>query len=247
MPCIDGLLPEKHNSTVLSMLFVLGTWHSLAKLRMHTDSSLEILDDATTCLGIELRYFTRVTCPEFPTKETANEFNKRKRKEATSTAKAPGSSTRQPKTFNMKTIKLHSLGDYVSHIRTYGTTDSYSTSTVSLAFNLDHTHNKPDSDLRLQSELSHGRVKTRQKARTSKKNTMRQLGNIDFVESQVRWIAAEAEAVGVPIKSVSPPPMAPPTARYHIAQDIKKPLILGEWLISHSDDPALTVRDLFAQ
>ena len=131
MPCIDGLLPEPHNTTVLSMLFVLGTWHSLAKLRMHTDSSLELLDDATTCLGIALRYFTRVTCPEFPTKETAAEFNKRKRNEATSAASTPGSNTQKPKTFNMNTIKLHSLGDYVSHIRTHGTTDSYDTSIVS--------------------------------------------------------------------------------------------------------------------
>ena len=133
MPCIDGLLPEPHNTSVLSMLFVLGTWHSLAKLRMHTDSSLKLLDDTTTCLGIALRYFTRVTCPEFSTKETAAEFSKRKRKEATSTAtKVSDSNTRKPKTFNMKTIKLHSLGDYVSNIRMYGTTDSYDTSIVSL-------------------------------------------------------------------------------------------------------------------
>ena len=131
MPCIDGLLPEPHNTTVLSMLFILGTWHALAKLRMHTDSSLKLLDDATTCLGIALRYFTRVTCPKFPTKETAAEFNKRKRKEATSTTKAPEPNARKPTTFNMKTIKLHSLGDYVSHIRTYGTTDSYDTGIVS--------------------------------------------------------------------------------------------------------------------
>ena len=106
MPCIDGLLPEPHNETILSMLFVLGTWHSLAKLRMHTDSSLKLLDDATTCLGVTLRYFTQVTCPGFATKETATEFNKRKRKEATSATKAPGSTARQPNTFNMKTIKL---------------------------------------------------------------------------------------------------------------------------------------------
>jgi len=116
MPCINGLLPEPHNTTVLSMLFVLGTWHSLAKLRMHTDSSLKLLDDTTTCLGIALHYFTWVTCPEFTMKETAAEFSKRKRKEATSTTKSPDSNSRKPRTFNMKTIRLDSLGDYVSHI-----------------------------------------------------------------------------------------------------------------------------------
>jgi hypothetical protein len=143
MPCIDGLLPEPHNTTVLSMLFILGTWHSLAKLRMHTDSSLKLLDDATTCLGIALRYFTRVTCPEFSTKETTAEFNKRKRKEATSTTRIPDANARKPRTFNMKTIKLHSLGDYVSHIRTFGTTDSYDTGIVS---SVRHARSKPCSN-----------------------------------------------------------------------------------------------------
>ena len=76
---------------------------------------------------------------------------------------------------------------------------------------------------------------------------MRQLGNIDFVESQVRRIAAEVDAAGVPIKSVSPLSTVSPTARYHIAQDIKKPLILGEWLIAHSNDPALMVINPFTR
>ena len=70
---------------------------------------------------------------------------------------------------------------------------------------------------------------------------MRQLGNIDFVESQVRRIAAEADAAGVPTKSGPTPPTASLTTRYHIALDTKKPLVLGKWLINHPDDPALKV------
>jgi hypothetical protein len=241
IPCINGLLPEPHNTTVLSMLFVLGTWHSLAKLRMHTDSSLKLLDDATTCLGIALRYFTRVTCPAFATKETAAEFSKRKRREVTSITKASDPNARKPKTFNMRTIKLHSLGDYVSQIRRYGTTDSFDTGIVSPICGLYHTHGKLTHNARLQSELTHGRVKTRQDTRTNKKNTMRQLGNIDFVESQVRQIAAEVDAAGVTVKPVSSPPTEPATSGYHIARDVKKSLVLGEWLTNHSDDPALEV------
>jgi len=144
MPCIDGLLPEPHSTSVLSMLFILSTWHSLAKLRMHMDSSLKLLDDATTCLGITLRHFTQVTCPKFTTKETAAEFSKRKCWEATSTTMAPNSNTRKQKTLNMKTIKLHSLGDYVSNIQTYGMMDSYDTGIVSL-FNL-QDRGEPSSD-----------------------------------------------------------------------------------------------------
>ena len=75
---------------------------------------------------------------------------------------------------------------------------------------------------------------------------MQQLGNIDFVESQVRRIAAEVDTIGVPMKKpTSPTSTVSLTARYHIARDVKKPLILGEWLINHSDDPALKVLNLF--
>ena len=211
---------------------------------MHTDSSLKLLDDATTCLGITLRYFTWVTCPEFPTKEMAAEFSKRKHKEAASTTKAPDSNAWKPKTFNMKTIKLHSLGDYVSNIQTYGTTDSYDTGIVSFRSDIFMI----DSALtHIQSELSHSRIKTWQKVRTSKKNTMRQLGNIDFVETQVQRIAAEANTVGVPMKSMSSASTMSFGAGYHIVQDVKKRLVLGEWLTNHPDDPALKVRNLFAK
>lgn len=41
----------------------------MAKLRMHTDETLQILDDATISLGRELRAFASVTCPAFPTRE----------------------------------------------------------------------------------------------------------------------------------------------------------------------------------
>jgi len=39
--------------------------------------------------------------------------------------------TRKPKHLNLQTYKYHALGDYVSAIRRYGTTDSYSTQPVS--------------------------------------------------------------------------------------------------------------------
>ena len=70
---------------------------------------------------------------------------------------------------------------------------------------------------------------------------MQQLGNIDFVESQVRRIAAEASTVGVPMQSASSPSTAPTDTHHHIAKDVTKHLFLGEWLANHSSDPALKV------
>jgi len=53
----DGLLPEPHNTYVLKLLFELAHWHGLAKLRMHTDATLDILSPVTTSLGNSLRTF----------------------------------------------------------------------------------------------------------------------------------------------------------------------------------------------
>jgi hypothetical protein len=39
---------------------------------------------------------------------------------------------RKPRTLNLFTVKFHFLGDYVQHIRLFGTTDSYSTQLVCL-------------------------------------------------------------------------------------------------------------------
>ncbi len=123
-------------------------------MRLHTDTTLSILDDSTTVLGRTLRHFVTVTCPAFNTKETQAEYQARKRAQARSArlrsgatadsavaantaatvnaAVATSSDGRRPRIFNMKVIKLHFLGDYVAFIRLKGTTDSYSTQTVCL-------------------------------------------------------------------------------------------------------------------
>ena len=99
------------------------------------DTSLGLLDTATTALGNALRYFVQVTCPKFDTFETSSEYTKRQRQQAAaapSTSRAEPSSTgRQRRTFSLKTIKLHFLGDYVSCIKMFGTTDNYNSALVS--------------------------------------------------------------------------------------------------------------------
>ena len=154
IPVFDGLLPEPHNRRILDLLFVAAHWHSLAKLRMHTDLSLEILDTVTVSLGEKLRLFQEKTCSVFPTRELRREADTRQRRSRAAKGKAAvsppqvGSSstghaptetsclpgTRRPKTLNLNTYKLHALGDYASMIRQYGTSDSYSTEVVSRVF-----------------------------------------------------------------------------------------------------------------
>lgn len=142
IPVFDGLLPEPHNTCVLELLFDLAHWHGLAKLRMHTDPTLDVFSQVTTSLGNRFRTFRDKTCAEFPTKELERERVARARRQERGKAKTtPGSSKsrsqnlgtggRKPKILNLRTYKFHALGDYASTIRQFGTTDSYSTQPVS--------------------------------------------------------------------------------------------------------------------
>lgn len=152
----------------------------MAKLRMHTDVTLDLFDDLTRLLGEAFRNFSDHTCTEFHTVELRRETAARKRREAkrnaalasTNTGPIPEAtekSTRPaskktssrsksgskfndssshadhagqesspadeplPKQYNYRTPKHHFLGDYPNTIRRYGTTDSYSTESVSIS------------------------------------------------------------------------------------------------------------------
>ncbi|KAE9392738.1 hypothetical protein BT96DRAFT_1000039 [Gymnopus androsaceus JB14] len=57
IPVFEGLLPEPYNSVLLELLFTLAEWHALAKLRIHTESTLGLLHNSTHSLGQLLRRF----------------------------------------------------------------------------------------------------------------------------------------------------------------------------------------------
>ena len=131
IPCLEGLLPEPYNTTILDLIFLVATWHALAAMNIHTETSLRLLDVTTTALGAGLRYFVGVTCPQFKTVETSTEYSKRcRRQTANMSHKSSESTGRQSKTLSLKTIKLHFLGDYVECIKLFGTTDNYTSAIV---------------------------------------------------------------------------------------------------------------------
>lgn len=142
-------------------------WHGLAKLRMHSDLTLEILDQQTTDLGEKFCQFKTKVCAAYYTQELSREADARSRRQSKAAAKraetsktdvmgrgtAAGHSRmnavgngkekaslgqsqdapkqpRRVKSFRFQTYKFHALGDYVSSIRRFGTTDSYSTEPV---------------------------------------------------------------------------------------------------------------------
>jgi hypothetical protein len=81
MPVFEGLLPEPHNRRIQKLLFVAAQWHGLAKLRLHTDATLDIMDNVTMVLGKILRAFQKGTCADLQTLELKRERDARIRRE----------------------------------------------------------------------------------------------------------------------------------------------------------------------
>lgn len=141
MPVFEGLFPEPHDDIVQDLLFTLAEWQALAKLRLHTDTTLQFLNATTTLLGQSLRHFKDEVCEAFRTCELPREEAARGRRTAAKTAKGTGevttSAVAKPKAtgprqrkFNLQTYKLHALGDYGATILRFGTSDNYTTQIV---------------------------------------------------------------------------------------------------------------------
>lgn len=129
IPAFESLLPEPHNSILMKLLYICAQWHALAKLRIHHDMTLQLLDYTTTWLGAQMRLFNHRTCSRTSTKELQREADSRAKREGK--GKSKGKTARKPAKFSIFTIKFHFLGDYVSYIKRFGTTDSYNSETVS--------------------------------------------------------------------------------------------------------------------
>ncbi|KAI0245401.1 hypothetical protein BJV78DRAFT_1138891 [Lactifluus subvellereus] len=82
IPAFDGLLPEEDNEIVLDLLFLMATFHVYAKLRLHTESTVQSFELVTTALCQALRRFRDVTCARYQTRELPQETAARARREA---------------------------------------------------------------------------------------------------------------------------------------------------------------------
>ncbi|KAL4261253.1 hypothetical protein AB1N83_010639 [Pleurotus pulmonarius] len=228
IPAFEGLLPASHNKVVLDLLFALSTWHALAKLRLHTDSTLQLLQEATTDIGTLLRKFSDTVCPSYNTKDLPREAEaraRRTRKANVSTDIGDESSKVVVKlrVFNMNTYKMHALGDYVETIRNLGTSESYSTQV---------------------GELEHRRVK-RLYSRTNKNNYEEQIAKQEQRQRTLREVRRrlndmDTELAGaVPAKKPKKKsPMASSTAHHYISQSGRTAITISEYLFSNQNDDA---------
>ena len=144
-------------------------------------------------------------------------------------------SSRRKKSFNLRTYKTHSLGDYVKIIRSYGTTDSYSTESVSTDLLCMRSFFLREN----QPELEHRTPKSRY-IRTSRKNFEKQLSQIERRQARIRRIRQKIDRM----RSIGLRPDKRPDSsaiRYHIGKSQNNPIILGSFLRENKSDPALQV------
>jgi hypothetical protein len=137
LPVFEGLFrTRKENNLLNSLLFDLAMWHVYAKLRLHTDSTLDDFKSITIALGKSVRVFIKEVCSQYETTELPHEMAARGRREAAlrKNADNPGASSKKltslRKQLNLSTYKFHALGDYPDLIARFGTTDNASTQTV---------------------------------------------------------------------------------------------------------------------
>ncbi|KAH6896318.1 hypothetical protein BKA70DRAFT_1438538 [Coprinopsis sp. MPI-PUGE-AT-0042] len=87
IPVFESLLPGVHNDRLMELLFIFAQWHGLAKLRLHTEHTVDMLDHTTTLLGQKLRDFVSHTCSAISTKELQREYEARRRRESKKNSK----------------------------------------------------------------------------------------------------------------------------------------------------------------
>ncbi|KDN43598.1 hypothetical protein RSAG8_05975, partial [Rhizoctonia solani AG-8 WAC10335] len=206
IPVFDGLLPDICDKPAQKLLFLFAKWHGLAKLRLHSKSTLAIFKSLTAELAVALREFAELT-KSLDVRETPQEYARRKKREeaakattmarrgqtATSTrnqeadtsdrTNAKSGDGRRECSLNLNTYKAHSFGDYARTIEEYGTTDSYSTQI---------------------GELQGRRFKA-QYLRTNKNGAVEQMTRVDDITSILREMEGALAALDEP--SVNQPPI----------------------------------------
>ena len=76
----------------MKLLYRTAEWHGFAKLRMHTDFTLDHLEELTKEFGQLMRQFRDLSCSHFQTVELPREVEARKRRQHRAQAKKPPTS-----------------------------------------------------------------------------------------------------------------------------------------------------------
>lgn len=128
IPGFHGLLPEPFDNAIATLLYRVCTCHALAKLRLHTDATVDHLQRSVAAFAADLRKMDGCL-QNIPSK--GGRKTKSLKKQSGNTNQ---SLTNTRPTLNRNTVKLHSIADYPRSILRYGSVDSYSTFLVCVPY-----------------------------------------------------------------------------------------------------------------
>jgi hypothetical protein len=234
-----------HDVIVRKLLFELATWHGLAKLRQHTETTVRDLENSTSRLGSLLRKFQEDVCTmyqtfDLPSEEAARARRKAKKEAAAAAAptvtsskgkaKESASGSRKVRKFNLNTYKVHALGGYAKAIRLFGSPDNYNSQTGELEHRRGKRHFKTvrkgkhilGIGLQVRRERLIHRLRERNKLNQAVANPD-DLPTLPFEEQS----------------DLLPPTL--PTQHHHISINSRQKVHLSQWLNKNRDDPAILV------
>ena len=242
------MLEAPHSKIVCELLFELATWHALAKLRLHTETTVTSLEHSTTRLGVAIRKFKKETCSAFTTFDLPSEDAARARRQAKNVAKGKTADgkplKRKPRTFNMVTYKLHALGHYAEAIWRFGPSDGFSTQTVRV---ISRKFSLTGDDTSFQGEAEHQKVKRYYKW-ASKCDYTRGIAKQNHREREFRKINeremlrdALDSAPSLSPRNKDALPAIAPDIHHYMSHEMKNKINLSKWLRKNKNDPACKV------
>ena len=139
------------------------------------------------------------------------------------------------KHLNLTTYKYHALADYPNTIRRYGTTDNYTTQTVSISFT------KFSFLMYVQGELEHRRLKRRYPRSGKKRSSMvASIANQEAIERFIKQFNNARQGLSQQNKTKQHV-QSRPSEHHRITESSRKADNLTAWLAERRDDPAFDV------
>ncbi|KAL5476569.1 hypothetical protein ACEPAI_3249 [Sanghuangporus weigelae] len=242
LPVFEEIVTKKRiNKIILDLLFILSFWHAIAKLRLHVETTVRVLEYITRKLGFQVRLFKKETSI-YNTRELPKEVAARGRRKAAivkmstqtqkKSTKLTDSAETKPKPkpkpkpkrkeLSINTPKFHALGGYAHYIRLMGSTDNYTTQN---------------------GESQHKRVK-RFYARTNKQNAAKFVSKLEERTRKLQGINRRIARARGFTQSTSADtseqlPKSIPDVHYQMANSMKDFVYISVWIGENRRDPAL--------
>ncbi|KAI0643889.1 hypothetical protein C8Q79DRAFT_1002431 [Trametes meyenii] len=229
IPAFEGLLPLHDDQSVANLLFKLANWHALAKLRLHTEVTLQIFRAATSHVTEAVRHFANTTCEEWTTLELAKETKARVRREERQGPGAVPDRERKIVCYNVpNTPKYHFMPDYPSSIEEIGTTDNGNTQVGELE------HRYAKQFYARTNKVAYEKQIAKHMRRASLLRSIRRPHTAKSSED-AHYEPAEEDANNRPD---SPLPLTDPRDHYAISKTRRLCVRLRNWLAQNRHDPA---------